>query len=221
MTGFNSKGVEMVPCSSADGWKGYALTGRPDFLNYVRQGDVTWSELWAFYRTTPADPDAMLRLCGLFHLFLCPQFEAEGSVLDADDGAYLPLREWARFAVYTQFVLPETRLRQGLSELLAQGLLSPLYYEAVFGAYLEAEMERQEWETSALLSGVPKHQPPSNVGNGLRIRLPNLPSTYAASPQRNERLLQVAGGHYTEWNQSYLDALGEEDEDWLDEGGGG
>jgi len=211
----------MVHSSSADGWKGYALTGRPDFLNYVRRGDVTWSELWAFYRVSPAEPGAMLRLCGLFHLFLCPQFEAEGSVLDSDEGAYFPLQEWARFAVYTQFVLPEARLRESLSELLAQGLLSPLYYEAVFSAYLEAEAERQEWETSALLTSSQKLRPAEDLGSGLRIRLPNFPSTYATSPQRNERLLQVVGGHYTEWNQSYLNAIGDEDEDWLDEGGGG
>jgi len=210
----------MVPCSSTDGWKGYALTGRPDFLNYVRQGDVTWSELWEFYRASPTEPDAMLRLCGLFHLFLCPQFEEEGSVLDADEGSYLPLKEWARFAVYIQFALPETRLRDALSELLAQGLLSPLYYEAVFSTYLEADMERQEWETSALLNGVQTSRPLEGLGNGLRIRLPDFPSTYATSPHRNERLLQVAGGHYAAWNRSYLDAVGEEDEDWMDEGGG-
>lgn len=210
----------MVPCSPADSWNGYALNSRPDFLNNERQADVTWSELWKFYRATPTEPDAMLRHCELFHLFLSPQFEAEGSVLDAEDGVYLPLLEWARFAVYTQFVLSEARLRESLSELLAQGLLSPLYYEAIFSTYLEAETERQEWETSALLSGVPPPRCIDRVGNGLRIRLPNFPSTYATNSRHNERLLQVAGGHYGAWNQSYLDAVGEEDEDWLDEGGG-
>lgn len=210
----------MVHCSSADGWKGAALTGQPDFLNYVRQGDVTWSELWDFYRTASVDPEAILELCALFHITLCPQFEAEGSLLYADEGVYLPLKEWARFAVYTQFVLTEERLRESLSELLAQGRLSPLYYEAVFSTYLEADAERQEWETSALAAGVRACRLSGSARDGLRIRLPDFPSTYAAASHRNERLLQVAGGHYADWNQSYLNALGDEDDDWLDEGSG-
>jgi hypothetical protein len=204
-----------------EGWKGYALTGRPDFLNYLRRGDVTWSELWTFYRTSAPDPDAMLRLCGLFHLFLCPQFEAEGSVLIEDEGAYVPLKEWTRFAIYIQFAVPETRLRESLSDLLAQGLLSPLYFEAVFSLYLDAEAERQEWETSALQQGVAQVGLTPRQDNGLRIRLPNFPSTYASRPHRNELVLQAAGDHYSEWNRSYLDALGDEEEDWQDEGGGG
>lgn len=204
-----------------DGWQGYALTGRPDVLNYLRQGDVSWSELWAFYRTTAADPEAMLRLCGLFHLFHCPQFEAEGSVLIEDEGVYVPLKEWARFAIYVQFAIPEARLRDSLAELLAQGLLSPLYFEAIFSLYLDAEAERQEWETSALQCGVPQPRPIEGVGNELRIRLPNFPSTYASRPHRNDLVLQAAAARYGAWNRSYLDAMGEEEEDWLDEGGGG
>lgn len=210
----------MVSGSPMDGWKSCALKGQAEFLDFVRQGEVTWSELWAFYRTASADPEAMLRLSELFHLSLCPQFEAEGSVLDADEGTYVPLKEWARFAVYEQFALPEARLRESLSQLLAQGQLSPLYFEAVFSLYVEAEAERQEWETSALQHGVAQHRPLVGLTNGLRIRLPNVPSAYAAVSHRDELVLRAADSHYSEWNQSYLTAVGEEDDDWQDEGEG-
>ena len=210
----------MISGSPMDDWKICALNGRSDFLNFVHQGEVTWSELWAFYRTAAADPEAMLRLYELFHLHLCPQFEAEGSVLDADEGAYVPLKEWARFAVYEQFALSEARLRESLSQLLAQGQLSPLYFEAAFSLYVEAEAERQEWETSALQRGVAQHRPLASMGSGLRIRLPNVPSTYASVSHRDELVLQAADSHYSEWNQSYLTAVGEEDDDWQDEGEG-
>ena len=40
------------------GWQEYALSGRPDFLNYLHSGDVTWEKLWEFYRRQPAAPRA-------------------------------------------------------------------------------------------------------------------------------------------------------------------
>src|SRR5579872_278863 len=123
------------------GWKGYALTGRPDFLNYLKRGDVTWSELWAFYRENPADASAMIHLMGLFHIFLSQQYDREGSVLDREGEVYPQLREWARFAVSCQEFVPEENLRDSLAHLLGQSLISALYYEAVFSVFVEACLE--------------------------------------------------------------------------------
>ena len=200
------------------GWQKYALNGRPDFLNYLRQGEVTWPELWEFLRVEAADTEAMVRLSGLFHLFLCPEFEREGSVLDGDGTVFPQLHKWALFAIEANADLPEARLRDGLSDLLAQGLLSPLYYEAVFSLYVEASAERE----GRTLPDLDRDWPlPRLTGTGLHIRLPDYPSPYPVCPDPNDRVLQMAGPRYDAWNQAYLTALGDEDEDWLDEGGEG
>src|SRR5687767_699731 len=123
-------------------WQGYALTGRPDFLNYLRAGFVTWRQLWEFYRDHPADPNVVVRLMGLFHGFQSHDYDREGCVLDPDGDVYPQLREWARFAVAQREFLPEGTLRDNLADLLEQNLVSPLYYEAAFSAYLEACDER-------------------------------------------------------------------------------
>ena len=47
-------------------WQGYALEGRPDLLNYLYRGDVTWEQVWQLYRERPAKADAVLRISGLF-----------------------------------------------------------------------------------------------------------------------------------------------------------
>ena len=74
----------MVPISPESAWKTYALAGRPDFLNYLHAGDVTWPEVWSFYRTYPADTDAVVRICGLFHMFESLAFDREGNLYISD-----------------------------------------------------------------------------------------------------------------------------------------
>jgi hypothetical protein len=203
------------------GWQAYALTGRPDFLNYLRQREVTWPELWEFLSASSADTEALARLSGLFHIFLCPEFEQQGSFLDADGSVYPQLHTWALFAVRAGERLPEDRLRDGLSDLLAQGLLSPLYYEAVFSLYVEASAEWLGRVLPDLDASWPLPRVPVTSETGLRIRMPNYPSPYPVRPDPNDRVLQMASPRYEAWNSAYLTALGDEDEDWLDEGGEG
>ena len=52
----------MVSWEGGFSWQGYALSGRPDFLNYLNAGDVTWEKLWDFYRQATALPAAMRSL---------------------------------------------------------------------------------------------------------------------------------------------------------------
>jgi hypothetical protein len=211
----------MIYSSPGRGWKAYALNGRPDFLNYLRQGDVTWPELWQFLSAEAADTEVMLRLSGLFHLFLSPEFEREGSVLDAEGDVFPQLHTWALFAVGERETLPEERLREGLSELLGQGYLSPLYYEAAFSLYVEANAERATAPVPERLETWRLPRMPEDPAHGLRIRLPDYPSAYPVCPDPNDRVLQMAGPRYDAWNRAYLTALGDEDDDWLDEGGEG
>ena len=203
-------------------WHGYALTGRPDFLNYLRRGDVSWSDLWRFYRETPAEADVMTRLIGLFHAFLSVEYDREGCVLDADNRVYPQLHEWARFAVECREYLPEEKLRDSLAGLLAQSLVSAHYYEAVFNVYLEAylEQQRERWMTE-VPHKLPEEAP---LSRRLAVRLSDLPhwQILAATPGLRQAAESVVDGHYPGWNRAYVLALGEDEDDgdWLDEGGG-
>ena len=202
-------------------WKEYALTGRPDFLNYLHRGDVSWKGLWSFYRETPADTGAVVKLIRLFHLFQCRDFESAGSVLDRDGEEYEALRSWAAFAVASQEVLPESLLCESLSDMLSNSLVSALYFEAVFSVYLEASLEhafhaeaaqpeeRQTADGQALLTGK------------LRYRLPDLPALPNNGARHEGALLAVHEGSYALWDSAYSQALGEELEGWEDEGGEG
>jgi hypothetical protein len=216
--------MESVSADSA--WRSYALTGRPDFYNYVQHGDVTWPEVWEFYRRYPADTDAMVSIIGLFHMFESVQFELEGSVLDCDDGVYPALREWAKFCIDSEGYLPDDKLRNDLGGLLSQSLVSALYFEAAFNVYLETKLEThpevgipcdeiREWVRAVT--------PPVHDEHHLRARLPELPFCVLERERafRIEALPKLHLRHYCEWNGVYQLALGADEEDWLDEGGEG
>jgi hypothetical protein len=216
----------MSAVSPDNGWKVYAVTGRPDFLNYLHRGDVTWSQLWDFYREFPADPDAMVHLMGLFHLFQSADYDAEGGVLDRDGRVYGALREWAGFVVECQEFLPEEKLSVGLGALLAGSLISALYYEAVFNVYLEASLERrpQLWLSDPqVVQRLQEGAVPEAEQGSLRICLSQL----TPRPEKREGghweedLSQVVRRHYALWSGAYSQALGEEEPDWRDEGGEG
>jgi hypothetical protein len=183
-------------------WQGYAVSGRPDFLNYLRRGDVTWDQLWSFYRQNPADPWAVLRLSGLFHAFASQDFDRSGCVLDRDTDLYDTLRAWAEFAAGSTEFVPEEKLQEALAGLLEQSLISPLYYEAAFNVFLEASLDRP-LPAAGAAEGEPALAPErvakSAGGDGLR----------AAVDRR-----------YAAWNERYLLALGEEEDGW-EEGGEG
>lgn len=205
------------------GWQAYALNGRPDLLNYMRRGDVTWSDLWRFYRASPADPSAMVRLIGLFHMFLSQDYDREGCVLDADGEVYPRLHEWAVFVAECSDFIPEEKLRESLADLLGRSLISPLYYEAVFNAYLEAELHHVAALETAPSSNGDAPNTKSTYHGRLCVHLyedglnPRVPAG-AASRQLFSTLV---GRHYAAWDQAYTVALGEDETDWLDEGGEG
>jgi hypothetical protein len=208
------------------GWQAYALTGRPDLLNYMRRGDVTWSELWRFYRQSPADPSAMIRVMGLFHMFLSHDYDGEGCVLDADGRVYPQLREWARFVVDSQDFVPEEKLRDSLAGLLGQSLISPLYYEAVFNAYLEAALHKHAavWSTdSTLLEKLrtPEMREPREGRLAIHLHDMRWSSDLQDSRYWHDTVSMLMGRHYAAWDQAYALALGEDDETWLDDGGEG
>lgn len=202
-------------------WVAYAVTGRPDFLNYLRRGDVTWSELWAYYHRSPADPGAMLRLSGLFHIFLSHDYDREGGVLDRDGSVYRALSEWARFAVACTEFLPEEKVCEGLAALLGDSLISPLYFEAAFSTYMEALVTAEASAPAPPAAGPGYHRNGGSGGRALRLLLPDLSDGRVAAAVSGDAVSSAIRSHYGPWNVAYLTALGQEQEDWLDEGGEG
>ena len=205
----------------ASGWQAYALTGRPDFLNYLRARLVTWDDLWDFYRVSPAEADAMVRLMGLFHAFQSVDFDREGGVLHRDSSAYAALRNWARFAVDCEEFLPEAKLCESLAGLLSQSLISPLYYEALFGVCLEQRLERNRERNFAEeirhpAIGVGKSREES--GRRLAVRLP---VNVAEAPPTQLSLEGLLQRHYAPWNHAFATALGDDNEEWIEDGGEG
>jgi hypothetical protein len=198
-------------------WQGYAVTGRPDFLNYLRRGDVTWNQLWGFYRQSSADPASVLRLTGLFHAFISQDFDRVGCVLDRDSEVYQGLRDWAAFAAESTEFVPEEKLCEALTGLLEQSLISPLYYEAVFNVFLEVTVER------SLRPGPPEFEaePEPAAVRRLRILLPDLAPDLSRQLDREEGLRSAVDRRYAAWNRRYVLAMGDEDEGWCDDGGEG
>jgi hypothetical protein len=212
----------MEPTAADAGWKGRALAGSPDFLKDVKDGTVTWSQLWSFYRQTPADSGAVLALTGFFHLVQFRRFEREGSVLDRDGRVYADLQEWACFAVAGGELVPEARLRDSLAGLLGLSLISPLYYELVFGCYLEASLERQEMVTAgegplldaADAAGI---SPPGRLP--VRLREGSRPLGGQRDAATAGRMSALLARHYPGWNEAYTLALGDRVGEQFDEGG--
>lgn len=208
------------------GWQTYALTGRPDFLNYLQRGDVTWRRLWTFYHENPADTDVMVRLMGLFHAFLSQDYDREGCILHEHCVVYADLKDWARFVVDHRDWIPEEKLRASLAALLGQSLISSLYYEAAFSVYLEALIGAQarEWaQDAAPRNGLRLRPAVRAPERRLAIRLPELPRypELQGRPHWEETVATLVQRHYEEWNRAYVLAIGEEEADWLDEGGEG
>lgn len=200
-------------------WVPYAVTGRPDFLNYLRQGDVTWEDLWAYYRAAPADPGAMLRLSGLFHIFLSHEFDRDGCVLDREGSVYAALSGWARFVADSAEFLPEHTVCGGLSSLLADSLISPLYFEAAFSTYVEA-LIRCGAVPAVDVNGRQSDSGPDCDRPRLRLLLPDQASS-ADAGLISDHLVPALRSHYQTWNVAFQSALGQETEGWLDEGGEG
>jgi hypothetical protein len=151
-------------------------------------------------------------------------FELTGSVLDRDGAEYQALRSWAAFAVTCREVLPESVLCESLSDLLANSMVSPLYFEAVFSVYLEVSLEHaaraEEPESAQPMERQPADARRLSTGK-LRYRLPDLPLVLGSRERAGASLPAVHSSSYAVWDHAYSSALGEELEGWDDEGGEG
>jgi hypothetical protein len=194
-------------------WQGYVLSGRPDLMNYVRAGDVTWERIWRFCRDAPAPGDAVLRVTRLFHIFLSWAYDRAGCWLDPEGEVCRELRAWARHAVAWEEGPQEELQLSVLAGLLEKNLVTRLYYEAAFAIYAEAALEayaerwRRDRETIRDLAGA----------NG--AALPRLATAGALPPYEPEAqrfaelshdaeweacVPRLLARHYHSWNRVYL-----------------
>lgn len=204
-------------------WQECAVAGSPDLLFHLHARRLGWGDLWRFFEERPAHPGAILAMTGFFHVHLSREYDREGAVVDREGSTYPPLQEWARFVTARPDLVPEEQLRDSLAGLLALGLVSALYFELVFGVFLEARAEDRE-----------RHQPhgEADASEGwdggtpgargrLTIRWPlHLNSApFAPDEPWSRSFSHLRDQHYRSWNQAYSLALGAEDENAYDEGG--
>lgn len=194
-------------------WQGYVLTGRPDLMNYVRGGDVTWEQIWRFCREQAVPTDAVLRVTRLFHIFLSWAYDRAGCWLDPEGEVCGELRGWARFAVESNEDPSEEQLLEVLGQLLEGNLISRLYYQAAFGTYMEAALDRYaaQWSRDRALvlawagsNGI--SLPGEPLAGELPLYLPE-PERFAALQGDAEWELcmrRLLARHYHSWNCVYL-----------------
>lgn len=188
------------------GWQGYARDGRPDLLNYLRRGDVTWEELWAYYRERASSAEAVQRLTGLFHAFMSSEFDQAGCHLDEDGETWCQLSAWAAFAIEFEDLLPEAAIQEILRRLGDQGMVSGLYYNAVFSVYMETLLDRYAGE-GRLAERVADRRDGLPAPEERRLgtyypdaaRFPQL----SGEPAWRETLDAFLAGHYRTWNHAY------------------
>lgn len=207
-------------------WQGHALTGRPDFLNYLNSGDASWEELWNLYRREPAPEEAIRALSRLFHLLMSSQYDAAGCWLDPEGEVDAQLRNWAEFALDMGEGVPLAELRQDLAGLIGMGLITPLYYQAVYLVFTETSVDRMaaDWGTGE------RRSPVAECPELPELRQRFLP-LYHPGPTRFPHLLDDAGwdsclrAHladgYHDWNRLFADHMPDLDEDeaWTMVGG--
>lgn len=218
----------MVSWEGRFNWQGYALSGRPDFLNYLNAGDVTWDELWEFYRQSPVPSEAVRALTRLFHLFVSSEYDAAGCWLDPDGEVAARLRSWASFALEAADRLPLELLQADLAGLVGSGLITLLYYEAVYLVYVETSVERHAsaW-TAARLPGEPvvRLGLPGADERRLPVYHPGAErfSHLAGDPNWDAALRSLIATQYQSWNAVFVAQLPDEehDEAWITAGGEG
>jgi len=222
------EGEAMISWEGSFNWQAYALTGRPDFLNYLNSGDVTWDELWEFYRRQAPPPEAARSLTRLFHLFLSSQYDDAGCWLDPDGEICARLRAWAAFALDTADRLPIEALQADLAGLVSASLITPLYYEAAYLVFMETSVDRQasDWSegrsTQAVLT-------PLGLPDPQERRLPVYhpgPSRFAQlgkDPAWGEALHSLITSQYHTWNSAFAANMPDPDheEEWTTVGGEG
>jgi hypothetical protein len=216
----------MISWEGRFSWQGYALAGRPDFLNYLNAGDVTWDELWAFYRSEPAPAEAIRALSRLFHLFHSSQYDAAGCWLDPEGEIHAHLRAWAEFILDLTEQLPVFEFQADLAGLVGTGLVTPLYYQAAYLVFMETSVDR-------LAQGYRTHPVthPARDCEELPDPAARILPVYHPGPARFPHLLDdarwnaslrshVAAG-YRLWNSAYASHLPDpvEEEAWTTVGG--
>jgi hypothetical protein len=190
------------------GWQGHALVGRPDFLNYLHAGDVTWEGIWRFCCAQPVPPDSVLRVMSLFHVFLSAAYDSAGCWLDPEGEVYRELQLWARFAVSMEETLPEAEVLDALGQLLDTGLATRLYYGAAFATYVEAALDRAvaRWPHDAThLRAAEAERAPSEA-RLLPAYAPD-PARFAAlenDPEWERCMNHLLDRHYDSWNRVYV-----------------
>lgn len=216
---------------SADSWEGqfnwqvYALAGRPDFLNYLHAGDVTWEGVWRFCREQPVPPDSILRVMSLFHVFLSAAYDSAGCWLDPEGEVCRELQTWAGLAVAMEETLLEADVLEVLSHLLERGLASRLYYEAAFATYVEAALDRAvaRWPHDPTHLRASETERAPSEARLLPAYAPD-PSRFAAlenDPEWERCMSRLVDRHYDSWNRVYVaTAPDEELSELLQEVGG-
>jgi hypothetical protein len=206
-------------------WQAHALSGRPDFLNYLNAGDVTWEDLWAFYRQQRASAAAVRALMRLFHLFLSSEYDAAGCWLDPDSEIRARLEHWAEFALDSSDRVPLSDIRADLAGLVGSGLVTSLYYEAAYLVFMEVSVDRaaSSWSEAAsdrlmVAAEFPeRHErilPVYHPGSG---RFPHL----AGDVRWHTALRSHVAAQYRAWNGAYAAHLPDPDEEevWTTVGG--
>lgn len=216
----------MVSWEGRFSWQDHALSGRPDFLNYLHAGDVQWEELWEFYRQQSAPPESIRSLTRFFHMFLSSEYDQAGCWLDPEGEIYPRMRAWAEFALDIVERVPLGNGQVDLARLVGAGLVTPLYYQAAYTVFAETTVDRQASEWSGEVMAPPSASP---------IRLPAyeqrcLPA-YHPGPGRFPHLQQDTAWHealqvhlavqYRAWNQAFVENLpdAEGEEEWTMVGG--
>ena len=203
-------------------WQGYALEGRPDLLNYLYRGDVTWEQLWELYRSQPVSPEVVLKVSRLLHASMAADYQRAGCHLDEDGGPYRELRAWSRFAVERPDLVPEERVQEQLCRLAEDGLIDDLYFGAAYRVFMDATLERL---TDGWRGELPDEEPaelPPIVERRLPAYSPELDRLPepARSPEWQQRAQKIAAGHYPSWNRAFAGICATED-DFPDVGGEG
>lgn len=192
------------------GWQSYALTGRPDLLNYLRTGDLTWIDLWAFYDERGLPPTTALARCAsLFHQFLSWQLDLEGGQVDTEGELMRDLMAWARFCVKHDGEVPERTVRDQLVELAEAGSVSASYFEHAYQCYLRAVVENYSanWQAGSApqeFEGLDELVPCHGHGK-LDVFVPeDSPGNPMAGTSEWERFKRAVVQHYHDtWCASY------------------
>lgn len=194
-------------------WQGYVLMGRPDLLNYIRAGDVTWEGIWRFCHEANAPGDAVLRVTRLFHLFASWAYDQAGCWLDPEGEVCRDLRAWAGHAVAWEEGPREESHLSVLAGLLEKGLVSRFYYEAAFAVWAACALDTYatRWvgereAVRALAGGNGGTLPRLVVAGALPLRDPESGRfpTLQGDAEWEACMPRLLARHYHSWNRVYL-----------------